>query len=247
MISRFDAWAVPVFAVVWLTHVVLTLMGDPLGLTFDIALWISSSVLRVAAWIALVRLLAQTHAVIAADWPRALRVLAIWTTAATVLVLAMSATREWWAPRSSSDSSAYYWVSGARHAFEAGVRHRAEWLRAWKAGYVTAAELALAYMLCAVQVAIGFYEGKRPRRSVPLGIATTVMLLVAYLAWCPWFHSDYDFFHGELFAGALVLDAISPMASDPYTTIATFCYLAAWTAMLVSIADPLGRPRAVHA
>jgi hypothetical protein len=88
--------------------------------------------------------------------------------------------------------------------------------------------------MCATQVFIGRRFGARPGVSVPVGLAMTISLLVAYVAWCPWLSLDYDFFHGELFTGALVLDHVLPIANDPYTTLSIGCYLAAWIAALAT-------------
>jgi hypothetical protein len=232
-------YAVPAFAAVWLTHVVLTLLGDPVGRTFDLGLWIVSSVLRVASAAALIVLLARVHAAISGNAAKGMRVFAQWSAIAVLIVLALAVTHEWWAPRSSGQAMKYYSV-GVELKFGPDLAaHRTAWLRAWTSGLVVLAECALAMFLCGAQVLIGVRFGK-PRRwsTAVLGCFFVEASLLAYLAWCPWFRSDFDMFHGELFAGALLFDFISPLANDPYSTIATWFYLGAWAGSLLVLRPP---------
>ena len=53
------------------------------------------------------------------------------------------------------------------------------------------------------------------------------MALAVYLQLVPWTLWSYDAFHGDIVAGALLLDSVFFFAAnDPYTTIASLVYVA---------------------
>jgi hypothetical protein len=233
ILGALDRWlpaAVPAFAVVWFTHVVLTEYGDPLGRRFDFALWVISCALKVAALVALVRLLGAVHAVLSRNRRRTVVAAGVWTGFAAAPVLALAATRAWWAPRLSNNAIKYYSTVRAKYP-EPGF---AEWLGDWSRGSVLASELALALGLAAICALAGYALGHRRWASLPAAILGSGAALVGYLVWCPWFHLDYDNFHGDIFSAAVAFDGgLFPIAMDPYATIASLFYLAAWAGDLV--------------
>jgi hypothetical protein len=81
--------------------------------------------------------------------------------------------------------------------------------------------------------------------------AAVTALLVGYLVWCPWFHLDYDNFHGEVFSGAVTFDGLLFfVAIDPYTTLALPFYASAWAGnrlLLVRWSASQGDRRYCHA
>jgi hypothetical protein len=238
LLERAIPFAVPAFVATWLAHVVLTALGDPFGLTVDIVLWVVASVLRLVALLTLFVLLQRVHALIDRSKRRAVRVFALWSCVSVVALGAMALTREQWAPHLSTQVAKYYAVTEPlRIGGPTLAAHRAAWLVAWSKGYVFAAEAALAIALCAVQVLLGL-EGKARLRGVPssvMGGIAVVACLLAYVLWCPWLAIDFDNFHGDLFASALLFDHMSPLANDPYSTISASFYLLAWASCLAAL------------
>jgi hypothetical protein len=73
-------------------------------------------------------------------------------------------------------------------------------------------------------------------------------VLAAYLVGCPWIHVDYDNFHGDIFSGAVMFEAVLVIiTSDPYATIASLFYLAAWAGdlLILRAGNPKGQPKQV--
>lgn len=100
-----------------------------------------------------------------------------------------------------------------------------------------ATDLALAIALAFLQAAVGFAFGGRPW-SWALGVVAFLGPLTAYLAICPWFLMDYDNFHGEIYAGALVFDHLFLLAQRPYTSISIVFYFAALSGLLAVLRRP---------
>jgi hypothetical protein len=226
--------AVPTLAIVWSVHVWSTLHRDPFGLGFDFALFAASSLLRVVAFLGLGLLLVRVHAVLFRNPRRAIVAAATWGALGTLAVLLLAASRGWWALRISDDAVKYYSSMPARY-FEPG---RAEWLGPWKHGLVTTCEVVLTIGLACLNAAIGYILGDKPRGSMPIAIGGSWALLVVYLCFLPWFHFDFDNFHGDIFSGAVTFDMAFPIASDPYTTLAIPFYVAAWLGNLLILRGP---------
>jgi hypothetical protein len=231
-------------SVVWLVHNASTLLGDPLGQGFDMALWLVACVLKVPCFVALALLLARVHRVLYGNVRKAVAAAALWGGLAVAIVLALAATRTWWAPYFTSDTTKYYSTVPGRYP-EPG---RAEWLGPWTHGVVLLCELLLAVGLAAVNALIGYLRGNKVLVSVPISIIASILLLAAYIGWFPWFHSSYDEFHGDIFSGALLFDLVLFFAAmDPYTTIAILFYMAALAGDWLILRTMRGRPAAAAA
>ena len=215
-------------------HVWSTLHRDPLGLGFDFALFAASSLLKVVAFLGLGLLLVRVQAVLFHNPRRAIVAAATWGAIGTLAVLILAASRDWWAPRISDDAVKYYSTVPAKY-FEPG---RTEWLGPWKHGLVTICEVALTIGLACLNAAIGYLLGDKPRWSIPTAIAGSWALLVVYLRFLPWFHLDFDNFHGDTFSGAVAFDMVIPIAADPYTTLAIPFYVVAWLGYLLILRIP---------
>lgn len=223
------SFGVPTLAIFWFAHVWSTLHNDPWGIDFDSTLFAESSLLRVLAFLGLALLLVRVHAVLLHDQRRAIVAAATWGALGTLGVLLLAASRGWWALRISDDAVKYYSTAPARY-FEPG---RTEWLGPWKHGLVTTCEVGLTIGLACLNAAVGYVLGDKPRWSMPIAIGGSWALLVVYLRYLPWFHLDFDNFHGDIFSGAVTFDMVFPIASDPYTTLAIPFYIAAWLGDLV--------------
>jgi len=221
--------AVPTLAVVWSVHVWSTLHRDPLGLGFDFALFAASSLLRVVAFLGLGLLLVHVHAALFRNRRRAILAAVTWGALGTLAVLLLAASRDWWALRISDDAVKYYSTLPAKY-FEPG---RTVWLSAWKHELVTACEVGLTIGLACFNATVGYFLGDKPRWSTPTAIGGSWALLVVYLRFLPWFHLDFDNFHGDIFSGAVTFDMAFPIASDPYTTLAIPFYVVVWLGNLL--------------
>jgi hypothetical protein len=221
---------VSLFPLTWYTHVILSSAGDPLGRRVDFALWLASSCLKLGALAGVLWLLTRVHRTIFASRRNAAVAFAVWCAASALVVLVLASTRSWWAPALTSDASKFFYLGDTRPLQASLAERRQIWSKAWSSGEVVAAELALVAVLSGVLAAAGRYLGKVPWLSALLAVVAVDALLLGYLVWCPWFVSDYDFFHGEIFAGAVLLDQVSFVANDPYTTLVAPLYVVAFGA-----------------
>lgn len=219
-------WRLPVvgaFALVWLTHVTLTALGDPLGREVDFLLWIAAVALKLATGFALFSLLVETHRRISGSARAAKVAFGVWGGAAMATVGLLALTRARWAPEVSTDAVIYFHTDGARALDEEVLE---AFRSAWSSGAVFASEVILFLVLAAVQVLVAHRFGARPNRSAIAACFLCNALLAAYLLWCPWTVSTHDFFHGDIVAGALLADQLVIIANDPYTTVALPMYVA---------------------
>jgi len=230
MLARAFPYALPAFVAVWLAHVALGELGDPLGSSFDAGLWLASSVLRVVALVGLFGVLARVHRHVSGSRRRAACVFLLWSATGIALLLVLGATRPWWAPLVGTDAVTY--LSPTVPAPGGGERLWQSWIEPWQSGWVTTAEALVVIALSAVQALAAYRFGHESLLSAAGACFAVFLVLVGYLWWCPWFFLDYDNFHGDLVAGALAFDQLGPLASDPYTTVASPCYLSAWAACL---------------
>ena len=93
-------------------------------------------------------------------------------------------------------------------------------------------------------MAAGYYLGRKPWLSILLALIGVDAGMALYLAWCPWFAADYDFFHGDIVAGALLIDQVSIVANDPSTTLALPIYAAAAVGAVIILRTPATRQSA---
>src|SRR5690242_14989076 len=80
-------YGVPVFAAVWLTHVVLTLLGDPLGVELDFGLWVVACLLHLFAFASLLAILVRVHERACGSRRRAIVLFSVWSATALTLLL----------------------------------------------------------------------------------------------------------------------------------------------------------------
>jgi hypothetical protein len=220
------AAVVALLAVVWFTHVCLSANGDPFGPSVDGTLWVIASLLKLAALASLLQLLAHVHqAVFSFRW-LAVRAFFVLSLGPTVAMMALACTRSWWAPVLSTDNSKFFDVGDSLPLGPSIETTRQAWVAAWTAGRVAVAELGLLWVLAGALVGTGYVLGRKPWLSVLVACVGVDVVLTVYLAWCPWFLADYDFFHGDIVAGALLLDQVGVWANDPYTTLALPIYAA---------------------
>jgi hypothetical protein len=101
------------------------------------------------------------------------------------------------------------------------------WLHAWSNGFVVGIDIALLLLLvlCAMQAAVAYRIGSSGVPSVAVASGARVAVLSAYVAWCPWFHLDYDFFPGDVIATARLLDLPMVLANG-HTMLALPAYVA---------------------
>lgn len=243
MLARTLPYGVPAFSGVWFTHVVLTRLGDPLGTGFDFALWITASVLHLAAFGGLFLTLARVHERAAGNRRTALTLFAVWCSAALALLLLAAATRAWWAPLLGTATGEYFSpTTPMRGGLAESFRQR--WLGPWQSGLVVAAEALLLVVSSALHAFGAYLFGKHPYRSALASSLMVLLALALYTYWCPWFFFDYDMFHGDLVATALLFDQFALVAVDPYSTIGAACYLTAWGVCLAFLRlTPKPEPR----
>jgi hypothetical protein len=206
----------------WFTHVYLSERGDPLGARFDLGLWVSASVLKLAAFAVHFWLLGHVHKALFASRQRATAAFAIWTLTLGTLVVLFAVTRQVWAPLLETDAAKFFYAGESHGRFVS--EHRNAWLRAWPLG-VVAGEIVLLSAASAVHAALGYLLGKYPALSALLACVATDALVAGYVFVCPWVTWDFDFFHGDLIASAILLDHF-PMGMDPYTSFTVPLYLA---------------------
>jgi len=215
-------WSLGIFglyAFVWYAHVGLSANSDPLGVPFDFVLWGAASVLKILAAASTLWLLGQVHRMVYGSRALFSAALRTWASIAIAVVVVLALSRAWWAPLFTTDATKYYHAGDTLRLSPELARQRAAWSQAWSHGYVVGAESALMLALAVVQAGMAFRFGNRPVFSVLGACVLSAALLGAYLTLCPWFRSDYDFFHGDVLGGALLLDAVSVVASDPYSSL----------------------------
>ncbi len=219
-------WRLPVvgaFALLGLIHVTLTALGDPFGREVDFLLWIASTALKLATGFALFSLLVETHRRISGSARAAKVAFVVWGGAAAATLSGLALTRARWAPEVSNDAVKYFHTHGAQALDEEVLE---TFRSAWSSGAVLASEVILFLVLAAVQVFVAHRFGGRPNRSAIAACFLCNALLAAYLFWCPWSVSTHDFFHGDIVAGAVLIDQLVIVANDPYTTVALPMYVA---------------------
>lgn len=208
------------------SHVMHTELGDPLGLAFDTFLWIASSILKIAALIVLPISLGAAYQSMSMKLSAALIALVIWSIVGIILLVLLSLTREIWAPLLSTDAVKYYSVSKFWSVDAEVESHYAKWLVDWKSGAVFRAEVALVALLASVHAGIGYKIGHRTILALIIGYSLTFVILGCYSSYINWNLFVYDFFHGDSFPSAVVLDHIFlPIATDPSTSISSLVYL----------------------
>lgn len=225
--DRFSLWlSIPasLLCLVWYSHVLLTEAGDPLGLPFDIALWLLGSGLKIATIVCIAPILARLLGSMAQSVRQTLMAGVLLIAAGWGLIMLASLTREVWAPVISNDAIKYY---SFREGSPPGMGgHWAQWKVDWQAGIVTTAECGLVLALVSLIAIFGYFVGHRPILSVAATYVCVLVILITYNLTTHWSLSDYDEFHGDIFASALLRDhLIFFLANDPYTTLASLVYV----------------------
>ena len=107
---RLLLWALPALSLfsVWHTHVILTELGDPFGIPFDVVLWIVSSALKIVSVLVTPVLVSAVYSSIASSRRRAAVAFAIWIIVGSSVVGISAATRELWAPVLTNSAVKYY-------------------------------------------------------------------------------------------------------------------------------------------
>jgi len=196
------------------------------GRAFDVSLWVIASILKIAVLVSLVWVLVLVHRELYGNKPLAKKVFAIWTLIPSAVVIALAATRPWWAARLGNDAIKFYHAGSVQFLGSELLEHRARCLRALSNGTVLVSELGLIIVVATIHVGLAFRLGNRAKYSVPLGLVAAEGILLAYAKWSPWFRFDYDVFHGDIISAPLLLDQIAIIANDPYTTLTAPMYLA---------------------
>ena len=210
----------------WWLHVVLTELGDPFGVGFDTVLWVFSSFLKILVIVALPLTLGAVYQLISKKPRSAMIALTVWFALGTSLVLALAATRETWASVLSTDWAKYYSVSGFLGEGPTDESHYPVWKADWFNGIVVAGEVVLVLALAVAHATIGYLKGHNVKIALVWGYVATIAALGIYFWMGGWFLIDYDFFHGDSVASAVVMDHIQlPIATDPYTSLACLAYL----------------------
>ena len=208
---------------VWWVHVALTLMDDPLGDGFDLALFFVTMVLKLATVASLLFVLGQVYAAIAGR-PRAAAITFLcWCGCSLAVVGGWAVLREHAAPVIRNDAAAYMTMTHVPSYEEGRLDFHARWPR----GRIFAAELGLAIILCALHALLGLYAGRYAVLAVPAGIVLTLLLLAVHIVVFRLVDFDFDIFHADIFSGALAIDLLYFFAGvDPYTSIASTVYAA---------------------
>jgi len=211
---------------VWFSHVFLSRLGDPLGQHFDLALWLLASCLKLAQLASLLWLLHRVHRALFAHRALAVWAFATWALTGMLALSLLALTRHFWAEQLATSSTKFFFAGTAPPLPPDILKLREAALRALSSGGVFACEAALFGLLAGIQATTAFYLGRRPKLSMFMACISCEVALAGYVAWSPWFLSDYDFFHGDIVASPLLLDQVAVVASDPYTTLAIPVYLA---------------------
>jgi hypothetical protein len=237
----------PLLALAMASHVLLTILGDPLGPTFDNWLWLAASPLKIATLLSLLALLVGVQARVA---DRSRSPASAFTTLAGCLVAAvalLAAVREPIVIRHlNNDSIKYYGSSSTQPYLEGYVE---TWAPRWRRGQIFAEEAGLAVALAGGYVLLGRAMGHRRVAAAFLTLVVTAALLVAQALLFDLWALDFDNFHGDIYSGALSFDLFIPVVIDPYTPIASVMYLALWAGCALLLRQPptaaLARPDAL--
>lgn len=218
----------------WL-HVVLNELGISHGHLFDLVLSITTSIFKFGSIIALPLVLASVFESIAKNRRMSAIAFVIWSITAVALIVGMAATRNSWAPILSSSTSHYYHLGSSLLNAPANiVEHRDLWGDAWMRGEVQRGEIGLAMGLILINVLIGYRFGLNPIKAVVIAYVGSLTLLLVYVSTVGLFLADYDFFHGDIYSGAIMFDSLLFfLEAPPYTSISSIFYVAALGSAMV--------------
>lgn len=116
----------------------------------------------------------------------------------------------------------------------------ADFIRAWRSGWIVAAEAGLVVLLSVMHAAAGYFAGRLRFAAVGMSLLS-VAVLAGYAAITQLFQIDWDNFHGDIFSGGLLLDVVVfVIPSDPNSAIGSLCYggvAAGWVLLQLTVGE----------
>lgn len=203
----------------WAAHVIGTELGDPLGVEFDFWLAVGlATILRAAAWLATMQLVAWTYARIAGDRGGAIRAFARAAVSGVVLTIGLAVWRD---PLAAALSNDTWMILSVEHpSWMTWIYDR--WLPRWQSGEVLGLECACALVVAGVNALLGFRFGRHAPTALFLGWVSTFLIVQLYVYDFHLLVSDADFADLSIWSGSLAFDLWLPVAMDPVATIGCF-------------------------
>lgn len=230
------------FVLIWYLQVRYASTSDYPTDLIELALWSTSCILKILVLATLPIGLGAAYDSIRARPKKAIVAGLVWIGAGLLLVTTLSVYRETWAQPFSI--ATYYSVGTPMLYGGEIVTHYSAWLSDWQSGEVVLIESLLVVSLALGHASIGYWYRGTSASAIVHGYLLSFVLLVTYVFLSGWVLMDYDFFHGDSFPSAVLFDHLFfPLASHPYTSIASVIYVACFISnvFIVYLSSPTAR------